>query len=39
MPGEGVARALLSDSYKLMDNFDMLLAALDGLRQSGHPTR
>ncbi|XVV39341.1 hypothetical protein ACQPXT_40605 [Streptomyces sp. CA-100214] len=24
MPGEGVARALLSDSYKLMDNFDML---------------
>ncbi|POX47696.1 DUF932 domain-containing protein [Streptomyces sp. Ru71] len=38
-PGEGVARALLSDSYKLMDNFDMLLAALDGVRQSGHPTR
>ncbi|KUJ58386.1 hypothetical protein ADL25_03535 [Streptomyces sp. NRRL F-5122] len=39
MPSEGVARALLSDSYKLMDNFDMLLAALDGVRQSGHPTR
>ncbi|MGW7674342.1 DUF932 domain-containing protein [Streptomyces sp. NPDC054775] len=39
VPGEGVARALLSDSYKLMDNFDMLLAALDGVRQSGHPTR
>ncbi|MGW5657181.1 DUF932 domain-containing protein [Streptomyces humi] len=36
---EGVARALLSDSYKLMDNFDMLLAALDGVTQSGHPTR
>lgn len=38
-PGEGVARALLSDSYKLIDNLDMLLAALDGLKQSGHPTR
>ncbi|MFJ8142624.1 DUF932 domain-containing protein [Streptomyces sp. NPDC096013] len=38
-PGEGVARALLSDSYKLMDNLDMLLAALDGVEQSGHPTR
>lgn len=38
-PGEGVARALLSDSYKLMDNLDMLLAALDGVQQSGHPTR
>ncbi|MPY38301.1 DUF932 domain-containing protein [Streptomyces adustus] len=37
-PVEGVARALLSDSYKLMDNFDMLMAALDGVRQSGHPT-
>lgn len=39
MPGEGVARALLSDSYKLMDNLDMLLAALDGVKESGHPTR
>ncbi|MER6187710.1 DUF932 domain-containing protein [Streptomyces sp. NPDC021056] len=39
MPGEGVARALLSDSYKLMDNLDMLLAALDGVQKSGHPTR
>ncbi|NEB75664.1 DUF932 domain-containing protein [Streptomyces sp. SID14478] len=38
-PAEGVARALLSDSYKLMDNFDMLLAALDGVQQSGHPAR
>ncbi|MFJ8158537.1 DUF932 domain-containing protein [Streptomyces sp. NPDC094468] len=36
---EGVARALLSDSYKLMDNFDILLAALDGVTQSGHPTQ
>ncbi|MFD0119303.1 DUF932 domain-containing protein [Streptomyces sp. NPDC058320] len=39
MPGEGLARALLSDSYKLMDNLDMLLAALDGVTESGHPTR
>ncbi|MFB7419728.1 DUF932 domain-containing protein [Streptomyces sp. NPDC056121] len=39
MPGEGLARALLSDSYKLMDNLDMLLAALDGVKESGHPTR
>ncbi|WP_371647763.1 MULTISPECIES: DUF932 domain-containing protein [unclassified Streptomyces] len=38
-PSEGVARALLSDSYKRMDNLDMLLAALDGVQQSGHPTR
>ncbi|MFC7512626.1 hypothetical protein ACFQV4_29845 [Streptomyces thermocarboxydus] len=38
-PAEGVARALLSDSYKLMDNFDMLLAALDGVKQSGHHPR
>ncbi|WP_369153863.1 hypothetical protein [Streptomyces sp. R02] len=36
-PAEGVARALLSDSYKLMDNLDMLLAALDGVRKSGAP--
>ncbi|MET9669580.1 DUF932 domain-containing protein [Streptomyces sp. NPDC006475] len=34
--GEGVARALLSDSYRLIDNFDLLLAALDGIHQSGH---
>ncbi|MFI7012624.1 DUF932 domain-containing protein [Streptomyces sp. NPDC050145] len=38
-PAEGVARALLSDSYKLIDNLDVLLAALDGVKQSGHPTR
>ncbi|MDQ0994820.1 DUF932 domain-containing protein [Streptomyces sp. V3I7] len=38
-PAEGVARALLSDSYKLIDNFDMLLAALDGVTKSGHPTK
>ncbi|MEV4228249.1 DUF932 domain-containing protein [Streptomyces bobili] len=38
-PTEGEARALLSDRYKLMDNLDMLLAALDGVTQSGHPTQ
>ncbi|MFE5847926.1 DUF932 domain-containing protein [Streptomyces niveus] len=36
-PGVGVARALLSPNYKLMDNFDLLMAALDGIRQAGHP--
>lgn len=38
-PAEGVARALMSDSYKLMDNFDILLAALEGVQKSGHPTK
>ncbi|MFF8932241.1 DUF932 domain-containing protein [Streptomyces longwoodensis] len=37
-PAVGVARALMSDSYKVMDNFDILLAALDGVNKSGHPT-
>ncbi|MFE9559448.1 DUF932 domain-containing protein [Streptomyces sp. NPDC006692] len=37
--GHGVARAFLSDSYKLIDNFDLLLAALDGVRRSGHPVK
>lgn len=32
---EGVARALLSDSYRTMDNLDVLTAALDGIRRSG----
>jgi hypothetical protein len=31
----GVARALLSDSYKVMDHFDVLTAALQGVRDSG----
>ncbi|MGW2654431.1 DUF932 domain-containing protein [Streptomyces sp. NPDC001478] len=35
--GTGVARALMSDKYKAMDNFDVLVAALDGIRQTGHP--
>jgi hypothetical protein len=34
--GEGIARALLSDSYGgVADNFDALTAALDGIRKSG----
>lgn len=34
--GEGVARALLSDSYKLeMDNLDVLTSALQGVRDAG----
>lgn len=32
---DGVARALLSDTYKVMDNLDVLHAALDGVRKSG----
>jgi hypothetical protein len=31
----GVARALLSDSYKRIDNLDALMATLDGIRQVG----
>jgi len=33
--GGGVARAFLSSSFKMIDNLDVLMAALDGLRQSG----
>jgi hypothetical protein len=33
--GVGVARALLSDRYSIMDNLDVLTAALDGVRQAG----
>ncbi|MEE1737078.1 DUF932 domain-containing protein [Streptomyces sp. BE147] len=35
--GTGVARALMSDRYKVMDNLDVLAAALQGIRQAGHP--
>jgi hypothetical protein len=35
----GVARAWLSDSYKVIDNLDVLLAALDGIRASGYPVQ
>ncbi len=31
----GVARAFLSDSYKVIDNLDALMATLDGIRQAG----
>lgn len=31
----GIARALLSDRYKIVDHLDVLMAALDGVRQSG----
>lgn len=33
--GDGVARALLSDTYKMIDHLDALTAALDGVRQAG----
>ena len=36
-PGPGVARAFLSDGYKIIDNLDVLMAALDGVRSSGYP--
>jgi len=31
----GVARAVLSDSYKVIDNLDALMATLEGIRQAG----
>lgn len=37
-PVEGVARAFLSDGYKIIDNLDVLTAALDGVRASGAET-
>ena len=37
--GKGAARAFLSDGYKIIDNLDVLLAALDGVRQAGMPVR
>lgn len=33
--GPGVARAFLSQSYKVIDNLDILTAALEGVRESG----
>jgi hypothetical protein len=33
----GIVRAFLSDGYKIIDNLDVLLAALDGVRQAGSP--
>src|SRR5260370_40449694 len=37
--GAWVAWAILSDGYKFIDNLDVLLAALDGVRQSGVPVQ
>jgi hypothetical protein len=31
----GVARALLSDRFKIIDNYDVMLAVLDAVRESG----
>ncbi|AXK37501.1 DUF932 domain-containing protein [Streptomyces armeniacus] len=36
---EGVLRAFLSDSYKVIDNFDVLTAALAGVKESGHDVK
>jgi hypothetical protein len=33
--GQGVARAMLSDRFKRVDNLDVLMAALDGVRRRG----
>ncbi|WP_262401753.1 DUF932 domain-containing protein [Actinomadura sp. CNU-125] len=35
--GGGVARAFLSDGYKRVDNLDVLMATLDGVRRAGVP--
>ena len=35
--GSGIVRAFLSDGYKIIDSLDVLLAALDGVRQAGFP--
>jgi hypothetical protein len=35
----GVVRAVLSDRYSRIDNSDVLMAALDGIRQAGAPVQ
>ncbi|MBW0109979.1 DUF932 domain-containing protein [Pseudonocardia sp. KRD-182] len=35
--GTGVARAFLSDSYRMVDNLDILMAVLEGVRTAGVP--
>jgi hypothetical protein len=35
--GEGIARAFLSDRYARVDNLDVLVTALDGIRDAGVP--
>jgi hypothetical protein len=37
--GSGAVRAFLSDGYKIIDNLDVLLAVLDGVRQAGAPVQ
>lgn len=37
--GPGVARAFLSDGYKIIDSLDVLMAALEGIRASGYPVQ
>jgi hypothetical protein len=37
--GIGVARALLSGAYKRIEHLDVLMAALDGVRESGYPVQ
>lgn len=37
--GAGVARAFLSDRYKIIDNLDVLMATLDGVRLAGVDVR
>jgi hypothetical protein len=33
--GDGIARAVLSERYRFVDNLDVLLAVLDGIRSAG----
>lgn len=35
--GDGVARAFLSNGFKIIDHLDVLTAALDGMREAGTP--
>ena len=35
----GIARALLSEKYKITDNLDVLMAVLDGIRRTGVHTQ
>lgn len=37
--GEGIARAMLSTGYRIIDNLDILTAALDGVRSAGVDVR
>ena len=37
--GPGIARAFLSDGYKVIDNLDVIMACLEGIRASGFPVR